>query len=247
MMSYKSRQNNLEKFSLSKDIMSLMYINDDLNSHSYEENIPYQLFVTNTGMFPFVKYEKHMAHLNDFIYYNNQSLYTILEEKYGDCKELSTSDYGSPFSFEEIEFRSGDYLSWQWLVEEVNKCNNIVLLLSFLEGTLKEIFDWYCEETKYMSDKKKKVIGKIEYYICAIADCCQFSIHCNLQHEFEIIEKAKEIRNIFVHEWDAYYHEKHFEVLRNELKKFKITLLIDAISKIIGACEKAGIDFGILK
>ena len=72
-------------------------------------------------------------------------------------------------------------------------------------------------------------------------------IKSKLEDELEIINVARRIRNIFVHEWNSYYNKNNNEILEKELTKFKITNLINAISKILYFCEYAGVKGRIIR
>lgn len=207
---------------------------------------PYKLFETKSVRFPFVKYEEHLSSINDYIYFNNNNIYNkleILEEKYNILpndsrnKETLSLDGKSEkyIYFDDYDIEDEEYLSWKYLTEEVNKCSNIVLLLAFLEGTLKEIYE--LEENK---DKfKSKGTSKIDFYISGISSLYNYNIKEKIESDLEIINQAKIIRNIYIHEWDAYYNTEHNEILDKDLKKFKISLLINSISNIIEECENS--------
>lgn len=199
---------------------------------------PYKLFETKSARFPFVKYEEHLSDINDFIYFNNNNIYNklkILEEN--NNITLNDSKNKDILSFDDYVLANEEYLSWEYLTEEVNKCSNIVLLLAFLEGTLKEIYE--LEENENKDKFKSKGTSKIDFYISKISSLYDYNIKEKIDSDLKIINKAKIIRNIYIHEWDAYYNVKHNEILDKDLKKFKVSHLINSISNIIEECENA--------
>lgn len=211
------------------------------------KTLPYMLFHSLTNIFPMIKYEEELEHINDYVYHNQKNLNNILTDKKYKTEEAKNSDIDSEYYGETIMFSEEDEATWEWLIETINKCNNIVLFLSFIEGALKEIYDWFSERKKYKGRNKPRGTSNIEYYIKEIGKCCNYDLHCKLYRELEIIKIAKRIRNVFVHEWDAYYNEKNRIIFDNTLKNFKIIKLIDSISKILYFCEYAGVKGEILE
>ena len=198
---------------------------------------PYKLFETKSARFPFVKYEEHLSYINDFIYFNNNNIYNklkILKEKYN-IPTNNSKNNEEYVLFDDYAIGNEEYLSWEYLTEEVNKCSNIVLLLAFLEGTLKEIYELEENKEKF----KSKGTSKIDFYISKISSLYDYNIKEKIDSDLKIINQAKIIRNIYIHEWDAYYNVKHNEILDKNLKKFKVSLLINSISNIIEECENA--------
>lgn len=207
---------------------------------------PYKLFETKSIIFPFVKYEEQLSEINGFIYFNNNNIYNkmdILKEKYNITEDNSKNKENLYFDknnekyilFDDFDTGNEEYLRWKYLTEEVNKCSNIVLLLAFLEGSLKEIYE--LEENK---DKlKNKGTSKINFYISRISSLYNYNISKKIEKDLKIINQAKTIRNIYIHEWDAYYNLEHNKILDKDLKNFKIKLLINSISNIIEECENA--------
>lgn len=203
------------------------------------EEFPYALFQAGNSFFPFFQCENFITQLNDFIYYNNQ----FLLNKKGEAKKRLEEALANKNHYyaEELDFLIDSSYSWDWLVDIVNKGNIIVLLLSFLEGCLKHILKYYSEETKFVCKKREKGTGKIEYYISQISDCCFVDISSSCSEELNIIEQAKEIRNIFVHEWD-FNEDNDLEIpFEEKVKCYSVTKLINSISIILEACEFAGI------
>lgn len=235
----------MEKFYFSEDDNIVLDKNWKV-IENYKKH-PYMLFYSLTNVFPMIKYEEELGHINDYIYHNNKNFNKILEEMNNKVDEAKNASPRGEYYGENIMFREADQATWEWLVEKVNKCSNIVLFLSFLEGALKEIYDWFSEEKNYKGCNKKREMSDIQYYIEEIGKCCNYDLYNNLEEELETIVTAKRIRNIFVHEWDAYYNKKSNIILDKELNNFKIIKLIDSISKILYLCEYAGLKGNILK
>lgn len=235
----------MEKFYFSKDDEVLL--DEDWRIIENYKKLPYILFHSLTNIFPMVKYEEELEHVNDYIYHNQINLNNILNNMKFKVNEAKKADITTEYYGENIMFREADEATWEWLIDTITKCNNIVLLLSFIEGALKEIYDWFSEEKKYIGRIKKRGTSNIDYYIKEIGSCCNYDLYLKLEEELQIIRIAKKIRNIFVHEWDAYYNEKNRVILDNTLKNFKIINLIDSISKILYFCEYAGVEGKILE
>lgn len=204
------------------------------------KKLPYMLFYSLTAIFPMVKYEEELKKINDYVYYNQINLNRILEGTKSKEEKAKNTDVHTGYYGETLIVCQEDELTWEWLIETVNKCNNIVLFLSFIEGALKEIYDWFSQNTN-IDQKKAREKGYIEYYIKEIGNCYNEDIYSKLKTELKTIRKAKKVRNIFVHEWDAYYNKRNRVFFENTLDTLKITQLIDAISKILYFCEYAGV------
>lgn len=228
----------MENFYLSADDEVLF--DEDLNVIENYKKFPYMLFHSLTIIFPMVKYEEELKHINDYVYYNKINLNCILNE-------MKSKTESARLRGEKIIFRESDEITWKWLIETVDKCNNIVLFLSFIEGALKEICNWFAELINYTPQDKLRGLSNIEYYISEIGNCCNYNISPNIKTELEIIRTAKKVRNIFVHEWDAYYNKQNRILFNNILETFKITDLIDSISKILYFCEYAGLYGNVLE
>lgn len=235
----------MESFYFSKDDEVLL--DEDYKVVENYKELPYMLFYSLTSVFPMAKYEEELKEINDYIYHNQINLNRILGDMKSKKEEAKNSDRHAEYYGEILMFSEAEEATWEWLIETVNKCNNIVLFLSFIEGALKEICNWFSERTKYTTKNKAREISNIEYYVMEIGNCCNYDIYSKLKTELEIIRIAKKVRNIFVHEWDAYYNEKNRVFFDNTLETLKITELIDAISKILYFCEIAGIEGKVLE
>lgn len=234
----------MDEFYLSEDDEILL--DEEWNVIENDKKLPYMLFDTISGVFPMERYKEDLRHINDYIFYNNENLANILKKKEESIQEAKNTDVYGEYRGEAIMARESEKIAWEFIIKETNKCNNIVLFLSFLEGVLKEILEWFAEEKKYTIKNKKRSEYKIIYYLREISTCCSCDLIEKLKKELEIINDARTIRNIFVHEWDAYYNRENNVILDEKLEKFKITNLIDTISRIIYMCEYAGIKSGVL-
>lgn len=234
----------MDEFYLSEDDEILL--DEEWNVIENDKKLPYMLFDTISGVFPMERYKEDLRHINDYIFYNNENLTNILKKKEESIQEAKNTDVYGEYRGEAIMARESEKIAWEFIIKETNKCNNIVLFLSFLEGVLKEILEWFAEEKKYTIKNKKRSEYKIIYYLREISSCCNYDLIEKLKKELKIINDARTIRNIFVHEWDAYYNRENNVLLDEKLEEFRIVNLIDTISRIIYMCEYAGIKSGVL-
>lgn len=235
----------MEDFYFSKDDEVLL--DKDWKVVENYKKLPYMLFYSLTGIFPMVKYEEELKNINDYVYHNQINLNSILENLQSKTEQAKNEDTYTEYYDEIIMASESNETNWRWIIKTVNKCNTIVLFLSFIEGALKEICNWFSEHTQYTIQDKARKISNIEYYIKQISNCCNYDILSNIKSELGIVRTSARVRNIFVHEWDAYYNEKNRIFFDNTLKTLKVTKLIDAISQILYFCEYAGVKAKILE
>ena len=199
----------MEEFYLSED--DEVYYDENFRLIEDYKELPYMLFYSLSDAFLMVKYEDELGNINDYVYFNNLNLCRILDEKKEETNLAKNVDKYIEYYGETIEACESNEITWEWLTKKVNKCNNIVLFLSFIEGALKEILDYYAKEKKYVKQIKDRNLSNIEYYINQIGNCTKYDIKSKLEDELEIINVARRIRNIFVHEWNSYYNKNNNE------------------------------------
>jgi len=190
-----------------------------------EGSAGYLLFATDSGIFPFVKYEEQLAKINDYCVY----LLKCLNEK---VREFEASDredgWDAPESW---EYRS--FLSWSFLCRDINKCTLLLLLLAFFESTLNEIANWFSDLAGQSSEWKKVRNPKVSDYIRQIGVCCRTDLQGVLTDELAYYDRVRRIRNQFVHnEWDQ---------ITDRYERFVLADVVDMISHVIAAIEQSAL------
>lgn len=210
----------------------------------FRTTYPYKLFETKSNLWLYCKYQEELANVNDYIYHNNDYLAKKIKELKENLRKIKKSpDTYKIYDFEvDDEFLfSEELMTWEYLLEKVNKCSNVILLLSLLEGILKEILEFYSKEKKYILEKRKKSENKSEYYLKQISRCCNYDLKLTNSTK-KIFDDAKKIRNLFTHEWNIETKEE-----QKRLQSFKISNLINTLSNILEKCEQAGIEAKIIE
>ncbi len=197
-------------------------------SHScehYAGNAGYLLFVTESGVFPFVKYEEQLAKINDYCLY----LLICLKEKVDTFEpfDIDEHDWAGPVSWEHSQF-----LSWSFLYEEINKYTLLLLLLAFFESVLSEIANWFSDITGN-SQWKKVRNPKVSDYIRQIGMCCRADLQDSLADELAYYDSIRKIRNQFVHHT--------WEQMTDQHEKFALADVINMISRVIAGIEQSAL------
>ncbi len=197
----------------------------------YEGTSGYLLFTTNSGIFPFVKFEEHLREINDYCVY----LISCLEDKVKEFEsyDIDIDDWDAPSSWGYHKL-----LSWRFLYEDINKCTLLSLLLAFFESTLNEIANWFSDEVGLTSEWKKSRNPKVSDSIVQIGKCCNVDLLNDVSDELDYYNIVRKIRNQFVHnEW---------EQITDRYEKFILADVINMISLIIYKIENVALLSGII-
>ena len=206
---------------------SLEQLKESDSLEHYYGRANYRLFTTDSGIFPFVKYEEQLAEINDYCCY-------LLECMKNKVCEFQSYDrdidyYDTPESWEYSKF-----LSWDFLYRDINKCTLLLLLLAFFESTLNEIANWFSEITGQASEWKKIRNPKVSDYIRQIGSCCKTDLKNTLTNELIYYDSIRKIRNKFVHnEWGQ---------IPDRYKKFILADVIDMISRVVAEVERSAME-----
>lgn len=202
------------------------------SSARYEGTAGYLLFTTDSGLFPFVKFEEQLAEINDYCLY----LLTCLKEKVTEYEpfDIGEDDWDAPAS---REYRK--LLSWQFLYRDINKCTLLSLLLAFFESALNEIAGWFSEIAGCSSAWKKVRNPKVSDYILQIGACCNADLRHDAADELAYYDSVRKIRNQFVH------HE--WEQITDRYEKFVLADVIDMISQVIAKIEQSALSSGLIE
>lgn len=220
-----------------------------VESRKIDKNDKYELYESISIVYPFVKFQEELKEINDYCYFVIKQLkdkiiglieksncnFKIVEKK----KQIEEID---EWDFEEATdpaFSNTGVIKWENILNNINKPSMLLILLSYLESSLDEIANWFCETQKISIGKKERGISKIEFYIMKIGECC----HCDLLNELSVemiyLKKVKEIRNKLVHkEWDQV--EKFDD-------KFYLCEVFNMISTIFRKVEKVACDAKIVE
>lgn len=192
----------------------------------------YLLYKTESGIFPFVKYEEQLAEMNDYCVY----LLTCLENKLQEFEPVcfDQDDGDGPISWAQRK-----HLSWRFLYEDINKCTMLLLLLAFFESTLSEIAHWFSEITHQTARLKKIRNPKVSDYLTEIGACCEVNLNQALTEELSFYDEIRKIRNDFVHhEWDQ---------LTDRYEKFHLADVIHMISQVLWQIEQSALSSQLLE
>lgn len=216
----------------------------------YERDNPsYCLFSSISSVYPFVKFEEELADINDYCFF----ILCKLQEKIGELIQEAQAPYElingygekEDFSEQELEsFFDPEYmfspvLTWETLSRDINKCTLLLLLLSYLESSLNEIVNWFCEEKAIPVGRKEKGESEISFSIKKIGQCCGCDLLRELERELDYLGKVKKIRNEFVH--------KEWAQTNDRYKKFRLCEVINVISSVFTKVEKAACDGKIIE
>ena len=127
------------------------------------------------------RYKEDLKYMNDYIYYNSENLSKILIEKEKDLQKAKNTDIYGEYRGEAIMAKESEKIAWEFIISRTNKCNNIVLFLSFLEGVLKEIIEWFAKEKKYKIKNKDRSESNILYYLKELSNCCNYELTKRLE------------------------------------------------------------------
>lgn len=193
-----------------------------IESHEFYEDkeLPYSLFSSISSVYPFVKFEKELAEINDYCFFILCRLEDKLKELINESnapfeliKGYQSEKYGTEEdveSFFSTEYMFSPVFTWEKLSRDINKCTLLLLLLSYLESSLNEIAKWFCEEKSILLGRKKVGNNEITFYIDKIGQCCCCNLVEVLENELSYLNRVRKIRNQFVHrEWDQV--ERHYD------------------------------------
>ena len=203
-------------------------------SHSaehYEGTAGYFLFTTQSGIFPFVKFDAQLSEINDYCLY----LLTCLKAKVAEFEpyDMAGSEWDDAASWEHRQL-----LSWKFLYRDINKCTLLSLLLAFLESLLSEIANWFSDDAGLTAAWKKVRNPKVSDYIAQIGTCCGTDLQPVLADELAYYDSVRKIRNRFVHnEW---------EQITDRYEQFVLADVINMISHVIAKIEQAALDSGLI-
>lgn len=215
----------------------LMRLTESDSLEHYEGTADYILYTTESGIFPFVKYEHHLAQINDYCVF----LLRTLKAKVQEAEAESQKEYPENMEyFQEFrDYRRGVYLSWDFLYRDINKCTMLLLLLAFLESTLNEIANWFSEMTGIESEWKKVRNPKVSDSLHYIGLCCKTDLCQMLAKKLDYYDMVRKIRNRFVHnEW---------EQCTDRYEQFALADVIDMISVILITIERTAVSSGLLE
>lgn len=236
---------NLE-FNIYFDEEKLEYFADDVFRRG---NPPYYIFISKSGVYPFVKYEEHCINLNDYSCFVMAGLKNKLQglAKFKiDGTDVTLREEKIKFTADKDKFLNSikkqdycwDLLDWEFLTNTVSKCNLLMLWLAFLETGLYELSSWFCEIKNVNMPKVKG--NKVKSYLGILSQCLSVDVLAELKEEIKLYDEIKIIRNKFVHNvWE--FSEKRQE--------FNLVAVIEMVSKIFKVIEDKAIvnNFQLLK
>lgn len=226
------------EFNIYFDEEKLEYFSDDIFRRG---NPPYYIFISKSGVYPFVKYEEHCINLNDYSCFVMEGLKNKLHELakfkiYGNDVFLREEEI--KFTADKDKFlnsiKKQDYcwnlLDWEFLTNTVSKCNLLMLWLAFLETGLYELSSWFCEIKKVNMPKVKG--NKVKSYLEILSQCLSADVFAELKEEIGLYDEVKKIRNKFVHNVWKFSKADH---------NFSLVAVIEMVSKIFKVIEDKAI------
>lgn len=204
--------------------------------HYSDENMHYTLYESISIVYPFVKFEEQIARINDYCCLIINSLEKEIE-KDKPLNNHKTSNYSDELGFLDDDLFYLKRISpWEVMLKDINKCTMLLLLLSYLESSLNEIANWFCEMKK-ISFKNNNT--NVTYSLDKIGQCCGVDLKKELKDELKTYNKVRKIRNEFVHkEWDQ---------LTDRYKQFELSEIFNMVSLIIAKIEKKACEAHIVE
>lgn len=132
---------------------------------------------------------------------------------------------------------------WMPVTEQISINTIIMCLLSFCEGTIKEIILDFINKIKI--EDNINIVG-IDSCIKKLQIYDKNNLIKDIEKDISVIKKAKRIRNKFVHEqWMTIKNNVWDFKTRKDLNKISIIDLINSITNLLEVVEQIGIDNGV--
>ena len=213
---------------------------------------PYRIFHTVTTSNKMDWYSRQFSALNDYAYFITQSVNNRIkgiDNKMNELLEwLQAPDLDEETADDFVDLYLGeqeDKNMWVPLVEQISTNTIIMCLLSFYEGTLKEITYTFIE--KLERDRTLK-LENIDECIKILKHYDKKNLFKNVVKDMTIIRHAKKIRNMFVHEqWMTNKNNVWDFKTGKDLRKLSIADLINAITNMLETVEMIGIENQVYK
>lgn len=215
----------------------------------YRDNNARYFFFSVSSVYPFVKYEEELAEINDYCLFVlcqlENKLKALIAESEGRFELVKGYRRQREYTVEELDvFFDPAYMfspvtTWENLSHDINKNTMLLLLLSYLESSLNEIAQWFCEVCSIPLGKKQKGTNEIAFYIQKIGECCQCDLTETLQKELLYLGRVRKIRNRFVH--------KAWEQEEEQYDQFYLCDVFRVVSMIFTQIERAACHKGIIE
>lgn len=194
--------------------MEKLYSKEDLifDGINCERKIPYKIFSTITRDKKMDKYSTQFYALNDYAYFITKSINDRKEAIDNRMKELLEwiqNDNVEPEELDDGTYSDVDDLVdlyfgeeedknyWMPVTEQISINTIIMCLLSFCEGTIKEIILDFINKIKI--EDNINIVG-IDSCIKKLQIYDKNNLIKDIEKDISVIKKAKRIRNKFVHE-----------------------------------------------
>lgn len=229
--------------------MEKLYSSEDI---TFSSKKPYKIFHTITTSNKMDGYSRQFYALNDYAYFITQSVNNRIKGIDDRMKELlewlqnpdlheETADDFVTLYLGEQEDRN----LWIPLVEQISINTIIMCLLSFYEGTLKEITYTFIKKLKIDNQTK---LDNIDVCLEILKHYDKNNLLKNVIKDMSIIKQAKRIRNMFVHEqWMTNKNNVWDFKTRKGLSKLSVIDLINAITNMLETVEIIGIENQVYK
>ena len=240
--------------------MEKLYSKEDLifDGINCERKIPYKIFSTITRDKKMDKYSTQFYALNDYAYFITKSINDKKETIDNRMKELLEwiqNDNVEPEELDDGTYSDVDDLVdlyfgeeedknyWMPVTEQISINTIIMCLLSFCEGTIKEIILDFINKIKI--EDNINIVG-IDSCIKKLQIYDKNNLIKDIEKDISVIKKAKRIRNKFVHEqWMTIKNNVWDFKTRKDLNKISIIDLINSITNLLEVVEQIGIDNGV--
>ena len=229
--------------------MEKLYQSQDL---TFCAKKPYKIFHTITRDDKMDGYSRQFYALNDYAYFVTQSVNNVINGIDTRMNEINDWLQNPNLDEETIDDFVTLYLGeeedrylWIPLVEQISINTIIMCLLSFCEGTLKEITFNFINKIKI--DDNVNITG-IDSCIKKLQVYDKNNLLKQIEKDISLIKKAKRIRNKFVHEqWMTIKNNVWDFKTRKDLNEISIVNLINAITNLLEVVEKIGIENEVYK
>ena len=162
----------------------------------------YQLYEGN--IYPFVEFGDQLRALNDYCFLVAQAVQEELLEKQSQlfhsksCPEEELY-WLAPFTRTELLLGMEEQQAqWEWAAC-ISAAHLVMLLYAFLERTLREVYQWFCEE-KWLCQKQPVKNPKVYSWLYQLLDMDADTFCQQYPQMFQRLEQCRRIRNNFAHQ-----------------------------------------------
>ncbi|MGI6012190.1 MAG: hypothetical protein ACOX8H_11970 [Ruminococcus sp.] len=197
-----------------------------------------EYFLYEAGSFPFVIFEEELHALNDYCYMLATQVEREAQRQRERKKEMEIQRQDRSIDDEWLMSAESERGKWSWL-SDITIPYTVILLHSFLEKTMKYIFDVFDKENRF-TDRPLIKRPYLYSWICSVLGMSKKEFEREYPSVFCILDECRKIRNNFAHEslegvrldGDYAYEERKLD------PSFRLIDFISAITFILHETEK---------